>query len=138
MSYKFTKSQRLLKTSEYKNVFNSSIKVVLPAFVIIAQQSKNIPAQDQDSQQPRFGVVVSKKVGNAVVRNKVKRLLRNAFRLNWREYANVLDGIDLVMIARPNAKQQSFAEVVKSFNKGIKFLLPKVQQMRNKLEFQTN
>jgi len=47
---------------------------------------------------PRLGCSVSKKVGNAVVRNRVKRLFREAFRL---EQERLPAGVDLVLIPRP-------------------------------------
>lgn len=48
---------------------------------------------------PRFGLTVSRKVGNAVVRNRVKRWLREALR---RQRAGV-GGVDVVVVARPSA-----------------------------------
>lgn len=50
---------------------------------------------------PRLGLSVSRKVGGAVVRNRWKRLLREAFRLSRRELPR---GVDLVMVPRPQAK----------------------------------
>lgn len=47
---------------------------------------------------PRLGCSVSRKVGNAVVRNRVKRLFREAFRL---EQEALPTGVDLVLIPRP-------------------------------------
>src|SRR5437773_11348457 len=46
---------------------------------------------------PRLGCSVSKKVGNAVVRNRYKRLFREAFRLTQHELPK---GVDLVVIPR--------------------------------------
>ena len=54
-----------------------------------------------DLPHPRWGLSVSRKVGGAVVRNRWKRLLREAFRLA-REQLPV--GVDLVVIPRPNAE----------------------------------
>lgn len=56
----------------------------------------------------RLGVVVTKKVGNAVQRSRVKRLCREAFR-TWPDL--VPDGIDLVVIARTGAHELDLAKV---------------------------
>ena len=52
---------------------------------------------ENDLPHPRIGLSVSRKVGNAVVRNRWKRLLREAFRLRRDELPA---GIDLVVVAR--------------------------------------
>ena len=50
---------------------------------------------------PRLGLSVSRKVGRATVRNRWKRLLREAFRLSQHELPS---GVDLVVIPRPEAQ----------------------------------
>ncbi len=52
---------------------------------------------------PRFGITVSKRVGNAVVRNKLKRQLRDILR-----HHKPPVGCDFVLIAKPNAAEASF------------------------------
>ena len=56
----------------------------------------------------RLGVVVSKKVGGSVVRSRAKRLLRESFRLHQHE---LLQALDLVLVARPSIAGRHFAEV---------------------------
>ena len=56
----------------------------------------------------RFAFVASRRVGQAVVRNRVRRMLREAVRLHLDE---IQPGWDCVWIARPQLSQASFAEV---------------------------
>jgi ribonuclease P protein component len=56
------------------------------------------PREDGDEDEPRLGLAVPKSVGNAVVRNRVKRQLRET----WREVADrARPGHDYVLVARP-------------------------------------
>ncbi len=56
----------------------------------------------------RVGFVVTRKVGNAVQRNRIKRVCRECFRM-WPDL--VPDGIDLVIIARAGADELGLADV---------------------------
>ena len=64
--------------------------------------------KENGSERNRVGISVSKKVGNSVVRHRVKRLIRESYR---RQEAEFPRGLDLVIIARPAAKDKSFAEI---------------------------
>ena len=59
----------------------------------------------------RLGISVSKKVGNSVVRHRVKRLIKEAYRLNESAFAR---GYDLVFIARTDAAGKTYEEIEKS------------------------
>lgn len=56
----------------------------------------------------RLGVVVSKKVGNAVVRSRAKRLLRESYRQHQHEFTQPLD---LVLVARASITDNDFSGV---------------------------
>lgn len=58
----------------------------------------------------RIGLTVSRKVGNAVIRNRVKRRLREIFRRNKSAFPK---GTDLVIIARQNAAEATWEELQK-------------------------
>jgi ribonuclease P protein component len=60
----------------------------------------------------RVGVVVSRKVGKAVQRSRVRRLLRETFRLHRSELAQP---VDLVLVARPSIADKTLADVERDF-----------------------
>lgn len=59
-------------------------------------------------EENRFGITVSKKVGNSVVRHRVTRLIRESIRLNLEQFEK---GFDIVIVARNTAKGKKFSEV---------------------------
>jgi ribonuclease P protein component len=67
----------------------------------------------------RLGLSVSKKVGNAVVRNNLRRRLREIFGAVVPEASNALD---LVVSARPSARDATFVELREEFAKALKKL----------------
>ena len=66
---------------------------------------------------PRVGVIVSRKVGNAVVRNRAKRYMRESFRLHQAEMPKTLQ---LVLVARPSIARQPFGQVEKDLLAALK------------------
>ena len=105
----FSKEQRLLAKPQFDAVLNNGIKTVCKDFVLIASK---MPREDQTS---RLGLIVSRKVGGSVERNRIKRCVRESFRSG-----SVLAGRDLVVIARPSltsADGQVKRDVRQSFEK---------------------
>ena len=56
----------------------------------------------------RLGISVSKKVGNSVVRHRITRLVRESYRLHESIFNS---GLDIVVIARVNAREARYAEM---------------------------
>ena len=91
LSERFTRANRLTKPSDIRAVFNSSQRCADSNFLVLVKKNGLGFA--------RLGMAISKKtVKSAVARNKVKRLVRESFRLN----RNSLKGLDLVVLARKN------------------------------------
>jgi ribonuclease P protein component len=87
-SFSFPKRVRLLKTSDFDRVFAAKRSAIDRLITIYGLPN--------DCGHPRLGLVASRRIGNAVVRNRWKRLLREAFRLSQHE----LPSLDLVCIPR--------------------------------------
>lgn len=65
-----------------------------------------------DREKNRFGISVSKKVGNSVIRHRVTRLIRESVRLHDEK---IEQGYDIILIARPTSKGKGFADVESAF-----------------------
>ncbi len=65
----------------------------------------------------RIGISVSKKVGNSVVRHRVKRLFRECYRLHEEMFRN---GLDIVVLARESAAGSKFSQIDGAFLKAAK------------------
>lgn len=68
---------------------------------------------------PRLGLSVSKKVGNAVTRNTVRRRLREIFHA---AASGISEDLDIVVSARPAASEASFEELGEEFDRAIRKL----------------
>jgi ribonuclease P protein component len=92
----FSRSNRLLRSSDFKLLSRRGKRAAGRHFVILWALRT-----DQDHlERARIGITVSRKVGNAVVRNRVKRRVREWYRQNRDELRSDLD---FVVIARPSA-----------------------------------
>ena len=76
----------------------------------------------EGSGPPRLGLSVSRKVGGAVERNRVKRLLREAFTV---ESARLPDGTDAVVVARPDARPLAEREGLAGIQRALGELIEK-------------
>ena len=63
---------------------------------------------DNNTETSRLGISVSKKVGNSVIRHRVKRLIKESYRLQEEMFNS---GLDIVIIARVTANNISYKEI---------------------------
>lgn len=101
---RFTKRQRLLKRSEFLAVQRSGQKFHGANFVVVAlsRKGRTDAGETPELIVGRVGITVSKKVGIAVKRNRIKRLVREFVRLtpDW-----VPANCDVVVIAKRSASE---------------------------------
>lgn len=112
-SFAFPQTARLLKSREFKLVTERGKKVHTPLFLIFFRKNSLGSC--------RLGVTVSKKVGHAVTRNRVKRWLREYFR-HWQ--SETVEHWDVVVIARNSANQATHEKFDRTLGGVLNTLLP--------------
>lgn len=101
---KFT--QTLKNNYEFRRLYSKGSSAAAACLVVYARKSR----RDTNG----LGITVSTKVGKAVVRNKIRRRIREIYRLSE---ADILRGTQLVVVARPRAAGASYAELRANFLK---------------------
>jgi ribonuclease P protein component len=94
------KRRRLSRSAEFERVYRQGRSKANRYLVLYAFPREEEPGADADG--PRLGLSVSRRVGGAVDRTKVKRLLREAF---WSESERLPRGSDYVVVARPDSRE---------------------------------
>lgn len=102
---KFSRAMRIKQGRDFSRIRKEGQRMVTGC--LIANWLKQPPGSPA-----RLGVVTSSRIGNAVVRNRARRLMREAFRLHQHDLAAPLD---LVLIARASIVGKVLAGVEKDF-----------------------
>jgi ribonuclease P protein component len=94
------REQRLRRNSDFQRVRRLGQSRTSPMAVLVFLPN--------DLEYSRVGFVVSKRLGRAVKRNRIKRQMREAVRLRW---AAIKPGFDLVFIARQPIQEALYPEI---------------------------
>jgi len=94
----------LTSQSDFEKVFQSGSKVSNKHIVV------RYLGRDK-SEESRVAFVTGKRIGKAVIRNRIKRLLRESYRRNINKVAR---GYDIVIIARSSLKDRTYWEIEES------------------------
>jgi ribonuclease P protein component len=116
----FSRDDRLRKRTEFEACYASGVRVSgrhLVLFLLAGHAAS----------RPRIGISVSKKVGNAVVRNRVKRRLRELFRRNRAEFSGRHAAI--AVNARPSAAKAPFEELAIDYTSTLRKALSRARSI---------
>jgi len=98
------KENRINKKKDYNNIYKKGKKILgryMVLFIIKGEGSKN-----------RYGFVTSKKIGNAVSRNRAKRRIRMVVKGNMKY---VQDRFDVIIVARKSINEVSYSDLNRDY-----------------------
>ena len=108
--------ERLKRRADFLRVAAKGRKAAVHGLVL------QVLARD-DAGPARVGFTVTRKVGNAVIRNRTRRRLKEAARLLLRDQP--VTGADLVLIGRDATRGRRFAELIDDFRRALAKALPR-------------
>lgn len=118
----YSRRLRLLTGGDFKFVFDGAVFKV-------SEQSLLILSRPNDLDHPRIGFVISKKnIRRAVKRNRVRRIIRESFRLHQHELPNV----DIVVLARKGLDDLDNEQLHKVITRSWSRLIRKAQKTHRK------
>ncbi|KPK14239.1 MAG: hypothetical protein AMJ62_13595 [Myxococcales bacterium SG8_38] len=111
---RFRRGHRLKKRFEFRQVQLNGRRIHTPHFLIVVLPNA--------SSHTRLGITVTKKVGTAVQRNRIKRVVREVFRRNRPLFPS---GHDVVLIAKRGAADLDYDSLLGELRGAVRKLPPK-------------
>jgi ribonuclease P protein component len=123
-AHSFPKGKRLRKRREFLPIQQSGSRVSLPSCIVLL-------AARGDERAARLGITVTRKFGDAVRRNRAKRLIREAFRLAPELFPA---GIDVVVIPKAKASQPlGLAQLLEEWRGASRLFAARADSLRRAL-----
>jgi ribonuclease P protein component len=119
-AHRFDKGLRLRQRPEFQHVFDTGVRIRGRFFTILVAPSR--------ASRSRLGIVASKKLGDAVRRNRAKRLIREIFRRNQNPGATIR--VDMVVIPRVELFDAAYASLEEDYRSVVARCLPRLGKPR--------
>jgi ribonuclease P protein component len=117
----FTKADRIRKSEEFRILSKNGKRLYSDYFIFVSRKNQ--------FSRSRLGVTVSKKVGNAVTRNRIKRIIREYFRLNR---SLLPDRLDINIIAKQSTGKVGADTIRESLFEGFTKIAKKAANWNDK------
>jgi len=99
--FRCPRRRRLSRSAEFERVYRQG-RSKANRFLVLYAFPREAPESGDADAGPRLGLSVSRKVGGAVERNRIKRVLREIF---WAEAERLPGDADYVVVARPDVRE---------------------------------
>ncbi|MDR1528569.1 MAG: ribonuclease P protein component [Puniceicoccales bacterium] len=96
--FRLFKSQRLRKSSDFEKFRSKDTRNVYAEIFVLKSFKRVAVGVSFHDLTPRIGIITSRKIGNAVTRNRVRRVVREAFRLNLKCFKQSHDYLFIALL----------------------------------------
>jgi ribonuclease P protein component len=119
-AHRFDRGRRLRQRGEFQKVFDTGVRVRGRFFTIVVAPG--------EADRTRLGIVASRKLGDAVRRNRAKRLIREIFRRNQNPGSSIR--VDIVVIPRVELFGAAYASLEEDYRSVVARCLPRLGKPR--------
>lgn len=110
----------LKNQAAFDQINKTGTKLYSPHLILVIKTSP------QEATSFTLGIKANKKLGPAVVRNKIKRRIRHLMQMLMHEYSNVKANVSMIIVPKKNFENFNFANIYNDLNKLVKNQLTKL------------